>query len=78
MHVEERRLAGAVGTQQAGDAGAEGEEMSLTATTLPYQRETSWSSDGGGRGRAPVRGWAAGRAPAGRRGSPGGHASILR
>ena len=39
-HRDQRRLAGAVGPEQAGDAGADRTcETSLTATTLPNQRE---------------------------------------
>ena len=41
----QRGLAGAVGAEQAGDARADRSCVtSLTATTLPYQRETSSSS----------------------------------
>ena len=43
--VEEGRLAGAVRAEQAGDPGPEAKLMSLTATTLPYQRETRVEDD---------------------------------
>ena len=53
-HVQHRGLAGAVRAEQAGDPGAEAScVMSLTATTLPYQRETFCKLHGASSARPP-------------------------